>query len=257
MSIQPKDEKVIVVFLGPLGTFSHKAATSIYKRQIEFAEKESVGDVLEALNRGECNYAVVPVENTIGGLAGDFEKYLNMILDCGDVSIVYEVNLPIRQTLMGLPGTNIKDIRKVYSHPQGLAQGKEWMKENLPGVETVEVDSTAEGARIVSETQDPSWAAIAAPSAAEVFNLQVLAENIQIITTNVTRFYVLTKGGSIERTGDHALISVKCGADKIPALMGNIDKNGCRLVSIHERSAKTILGEYQYIIELDKTNEKA
>ncbi|MCF0109902.1 MAG: hypothetical protein HUJ57_07555 [Erysipelotrichaceae bacterium] len=244
-----------VAFLGPLGTFSHEAATIVEGKEVEFVEKASVEEVLEALDDGECTYAVVPIENTIGGLTGKDDLYLNMILDRDDVTVVCEVDLPIRQTLIGMNGAELKDIKKVYSHPQGLTQGKEWMEENIPDVETEVVNSTAEGVKIVSELQDKSCAAIASPAAAEVFDLSILAENIQIITTNVTRFYVVTKG-TADMSGDHALISVTCRAEKLPELMKKITDNNASLVSVHERPAKTVLNEYEYVIELSNANEK-
>ena len=92
----------------------------------------------------KSKYAVIPQENTIGGAVTD---YVDILISQTDVSVVGEVELPINQNLLTLPDTDISGIRTVYSHKQGIAQGKEWLETNLPDAEIIEVSSTAKAAR--------------------------------------------------------------------------------------------------------------
>lgn len=247
-------QNAAVAFLGPYGTFSHEAAAIAPGENVQLIEAATVEEALELLDSGACAYAVVPIENTIGGPAGKSELYLNMLLDREQISIVAQIDLPIRQMLIGLPGAQLSQIKTIYSHPQGFAQGKEWLSANLKDAECITTDSTAGGVKTVSELQDPACAAIAGPVAAEMFGLDIIAENIQIITTNVTRFYIVTAQEPKTETGDHAFISVICDAGELPRLMDGLTSVGCRLVSLHERSAKSVLGEYQYSMELENVD---
>ena len=106
--------------------------------------------------------------------------------------MVGEVVLPISQTLMGVPGATIADIKTVCSHAQGLTQSAGWRSEHLPDAEAVEMASTAAAASYVAEQGDKTIAAVAAPGAAPLYGLEVLAENVQITDANKTRFYVLS-----------------------------------------------------------------
>ncbi|MDO4621317.1 MAG: prephenate dehydratase domain-containing protein, partial [Lachnospiraceae bacterium] len=143
----------------------------------------TVSETVDALLAGNSDYAVIPQENTIGGPVID---YVDTLISQKDVSIVGEIELPIRQNLLGIAGTDLSDIQTVYSHKQGILQGANWLQENIPQAEVIEVSSTAEGAKMVSESQDPSEAAIASAACVPVYQLEMLAESIQENDNNVT-----------------------------------------------------------------------
>ena len=124
-----------------------------------------------------------------------------------------------------------------------------WLEANLPDAEVVEVSSTAEGAKMASECSDHSAAAIASTQAAKVYALDVLAENIQQNTDNVTRFYVVSDGGPSPEASDCTTFTATVSASALPDMLKELDAQGMTLVSIHDRPAKTTLGQYVYVVE--------
>ncbi len=151
-----------ISYLGPEGTYTQEACQNFFDNNSSYIPYTTVPEAVEALTSGESDYAVIPQENTIGGAVVD---YVDTLIGTESVSVVGEVELPISQNLLVLPGTELSDIKTVYSHKQGIAQGKEWLSKNLPDAEVIEVSSTAEGAKMVSEGSDKSCAAIASAEA--------------------------------------------------------------------------------------------
>lgn len=179
----------IVSYLGPEGTYTQEACEKFFGKRCIFKPFKTVNDAVKALKEKNSNYAVIPQENTIGGAVID---YIDTLIAQTNVSVVGEVELPINQNLLALKGAKLSDIKKVYSHKQGIAQGKDWIKGNLPNAEVIEVSSTAAGAKMVSESKDISCAAIASVGSSKVYKLNILARNIQNNDNNKTRFYVLS-----------------------------------------------------------------
>ena len=237
-----------ISYLGPKGTYTEEACQHFFEKHGEYLPYENVDAAVEALVKGESNYAVIPQENTIGGAVID---YVDTLIGETKVSVIGEVELTINQNLLVLSDAQLSDIRTVYSHKQGIAQGKAWLEKNLPDAEVVEVSSTAEGARMVAEGQDKSCAAIASAGCSEVYGLDILAENIQENESNKTRFYVLTCAEPQTAQSDRlAFIATGSVAD-LPALMEELDDREITLVTIHDRPLKTELGEYHYLIECE------
>lgn len=236
-----------VSYLGPEGTYTQEACGVFFDGQGSYVPCETVGDAVEALVKGESSFAVIPQENTIGGAVID---YVDILIANADVSVVGEVELPINQNLLVLPGAEASDIKTVYSHKQGIAQGKEWLAANLPEAEVVEVSSTAEGAKMVSESGDKSCAAIASAACAEVYGLDIYAKAIQNNDSNKTRFYVLSRQEPATAAAERTAFIAEGSADDLPELMAAADELGVSLVTIHDRPKKTELGEYSYVIEL-------
>ena len=166
-----------------------------------------------------------------------------------NISIVGEVELPISQNLLTKPGAELSNIKTVYSHKQGIAQGSEWLKKNLATAEVVEVTSTAEGARMASEAQGNDCAAIGSAVAAGVYGLEVAADNIQMSDTNKTRFYVLcTREPSKEPAGRMAFLASGKASD-LGKLLEDVKSAGATVIAAHDRPRKTELGEYTYLVE--------
>ena len=179
-----------VSYLGPAGTYTEEASKLFFSENAVLSPQTTVDEAIAELNAGNADYAVIPQENTIGGAV---TNYIDALIKQQNVYVIGEVVLPISQTLMGIPGTELADIQTVCSHAQGITQSAEWRSQNLPEAVTEEKDSTAAAASYVAETGDKTIAAIAAPGAAELYGLEVLAENVQITMENKTRFYVLAK----------------------------------------------------------------
>ena len=237
-------ENAVISYLGPEGTYTEEAAKYFFSSEGSFIPKATVDDAIADAASGVSDYAVIPQENTLGGAV---TNYVDALLSREDVYVVGEVIIPISQTLMGIPGTKLSDIKTVCSHAQGIKQSEQWRRENIPDAVTEEKGSTAAAAAYVAEQQDKSVAAVAAPGAAELYGLEVLAENVQITDANKTRFYVLSR----ERVtgGMNAVFAAKCGADMIDDIIIGIHNTGAELVTIHDRPEGSKLGMYNYIIE--------
>ena len=239
-------ENAIVSYLGPEGTYTQEACGVFFGDDGTYEPYSTVSDAVDALEAGDADYAVIPQENTIGGAVTD---YVDIVLTHEDLSVVGEVELPINQNLLGIPGAELNEIKTVYSHKQGIAQGKDWLGKNLPDAEIVEVSSTAEGAKMVSESGDKTCAAIASAACVEVYGLEMLAEAIQENDSNKTRFYVLSKGKPMVETAQRLAFVASGSAKDLPSLMKEINTQKMTLISIHDRPMKTELGEYRYLLE--------
>ena len=180
-----------VSYLGPEGTYTEEATLFFFPEASELLPEATVQEAILDVLEGKSTYAVIPQENTLGGAV---VAYVDALIAQEDVQVVGEVILPINQTLLGVPGATLADIQTVCSHTQGLTQSEKWRSENLPEAKAEEMASTAAAASFVAEQGDITIAAIAAPRAAELYGLSVLAENVQISDANKTRFYVLAAG---------------------------------------------------------------
>lgn len=243
----PEDAKIS--YLGPAGTYTEEAARFFFAAG-EFRPKETVEEAIADVTAGAADYAVIPQENTLGGAV---VNYIDALIAEKNVSVVGEVILPISQTLMGVPGASVENIRTVCSHAQGIAQSAQWRQEHMPDAVTEEMASTAAAASYVAETGDPTIAAIAAPGAAELYGLSVLAENVQITDANKTRFYVLSLSKP-EAQGEgqtHAVFVSSCAASQIDDIIVELHNAGAELVTIHDRPEGSQLGVYHYILEVE------
>ena len=240
-------DSVRVSFLGPKGTYTEEAAQFWFRNGEELLPKDTVNDAIDELLTGTADFAVIPQENTLGGAV---VNYVDALIAAENTYVVGEIVLPISQTLMGIPGTTLSDVRTVCSHAQGLTQSAQWRAAHLPEAETREMGSTAAAASYVAEQQDHSIAAVAAPGAASLYGLEVLAENVQITDANKTRFYVLS-GSPLEEEGlTHAVFVAACDGNRITEILAVLRDNGLELVSLHDRPEGSRLGRYYYVIEV-------
>ncbi|MGN0706630.1 MAG: prephenate dehydratase [Faecalibacterium sp.] len=244
----------VVSYLGPAGTYTEQAAERLFPQGAALQPRETVSDAVRDVLNDVADFAVIPQENTIGGPVYD---YLDELLSHEELFVVGEVELPIRQALLASPGTDLAAIQTVYSHKQGIAQGKDWLQINLPNAQVVEVSSTAEGARLAADCNDGTAAAIASTQAAKVYGLEVLAENIQLNDSNVTRFYLVSDEYIPIEAPDRMTFSAMGPAQALPDLLKAMDEQGLTLVSLHDRPAKTTLGQYVYLVECSGGGQKA
>ena len=241
-------EQARVSYLGPAGTYTEEAAQFFFPDASEFLPESTVPEAIADVAAGNADYAVIPQENTLGGAV---TNYIDALIASEDIFVVGEVILPISQTLMGIPGASLEDIRLVCSHAQGIKQSEGWRKEHLPDADTQEMDSTAAAASYVAESGDKTIAAVAAPGAAKLYGLSVLAENVQITDANKTRFYVLSSSRMKEESHKHAVFVAACEANRIDDIIVEIHNTGLEFVTIHDRPEGSRLGSYRYIIELE------
>ena len=236
-----------VAYLGPEGTYTEEATRFYFRGDETLIPKETVNDAISDLLAGEADYAVIPQENTVGGAV---VNYLDALIGAEQAFVVGEVILPISQTLMGVPGATLADIKTVCSHAQGLAQSAKWRSEHLPNAEAVEMASTAAAASYVAQTGDRTIAAVAAPGAAALYGLEVLAENVQITDANKTRFYVLSRQGLGDQGLTCAVFVATCEAEQIDDIILQLHDAGLEMVTLHDRPEGSALGKYHYVIEV-------
>ena len=182
-----QQEPLKIGYLGPEGTFSQQAVHKQFGHSAKGLPLASIEEVFDEVAAGNADFGVVPVENSG---QGTIQSTLDMFLT-SPLKICGEVELRVHQYLLSRTG-RIEDIERVYSHGLSLAQCKQWLRENLPGVEKHAVVSNAEAVRRAKKSDDA--AAIAGENAAHVYGMQVLAGPIEDRSDNTTRFLVIGRG---------------------------------------------------------------
>jgi arogenate/prephenate dehydratase len=176
-----------IAFQGATGAYSEAAALRAWPHAQTLAQAE-FDDVFSAVSSGRASHGILPVENSIGG---SIHRNYDLLLE-HDLPIVAETELPVVHNLLALPGTAIDQVRRVFSHPQALAQCERFLR-TLPDVEIVATYDTAGSARIVREQGLRDTAAVASARAAEVFGLEILRSGIQDYQENITRFILIAQ----------------------------------------------------------------
>ena len=234
-----------VAFLGPPATFSHLAALQQFGLSAELVPQKSIPAVFEEVEKGRALYGVVPVENSTEGVVS---HTLDMFVE-SELTINAEVLLEVSHFLLSRTG-RMEDIRKVYSHPQPLAQCRVWLADNLPNMPLVDVASTTLAAQIVSE--DYTAAAIASEYAATLYNLKIVKERIEDQVNNITRFLVIGKKamdrGSDDKTS--LMFSVKDEPGILYRMLEPFAKRGLNLSKIESRPFKKKAWEYIFFLDL-------
>jgi chorismate mutase/prephenate dehydratase len=234
-----------VAFFGPKATFTHQAAQQQFGLSAELVPQKSIPAVFEDVEKGLAQYGVVPVENSTEGMVS---HTLDMFME-SELKINAEVMLEIHHYLLSRTG-RMDDIKKVYSHPQPIAQCRNWLADNLPNVPVVDVASTAVAAQIVSE--DYTGAAIASELAASMYDLKVVRERIEDQVNNFTRFLVIGKKLA-DKSGDDKtslMFSVKDEVGILYRMLEPFSKRGINLSKIESRPLKKKAWEYIFFLDL-------
>lgn len=245
-----------VAYLGPAGTFSEDALLdAVGADPIDDVPKPTIFEAIQAVSSGEVELALVPFENSI---EGSVRVTLDALaFDVEGVAIVGEHDHPVRHALISKPGVGLEEIEVVLSHPQANAQCARFIRERLPEAQVRAVSSTAEAVRSVSLATG-SWAALGAPSAARLYDCEVLAEGVEDAPDNVTRFVWLAREGEEgDREGeDHrtTLVFSELGADHPGALVEALTEFSSRevnLTRIESRPLRQGLGRYMFFVDLE------
>ena len=237
---------VPVAFFGLTGSWTHMAARRVFGADADFRENSTIAQVFEAVSDGSAQFGVVPIENsTEGGVNQTVDELLSR-----ELHVHGEVVLDIAQCLLGL-SRDLSQIKRVLSHPQGLAQCRRWLAEHLPNAEQVASLSTTAAAR--EAAQDPHSAAISNALAGELNGLIVIRESIQDSAENATRFVVIAKSDA-ERTGHDKTSLVFSTAHTRGALrqvLEIFDRAGLNLTRIESRPAPGRRWEYVFLTDLE------
>ena len=174
-----------IAYQGETGAFSEAASRQV-DASAELLPCKSFEDVFSAVDAGAADFGVLPIENSIGG---SIHRNFDLLLE-HQLPIVGEVEVPVVHHLLALPGRSIADVKRVYSHPQALAQCDRFLR-TLSGVEIIATYDTAGSAKMIADQKLGDAAAVASERAAQVFGLEPLRSSIQDYETNTTRFLVV------------------------------------------------------------------
>jgi chorismate mutase / prephenate dehydratase len=247
-----------VAFYGPVASFTHQAALAHFGGGIAAVPVTTIPDVFDEVERGKVQWGIVPVENSA---EGSVKTTLDRLIST-PLTIRAEVYLRVRHCL--LASTTDRDaIRKVYSHPQALAQCQVWLRTNLPGVPRVEVENTAGAARRVRE--DKQGAAVASLLCAETYGLNVLAEGIEDTAGNTTRFLVIGAkvgkkgGGSTGRDKTSILFGTPHSPGALQRALTPFAESGLNLLRIESFPMRDRMWEYLFFVDFagHEAEEKA
>ncbi|GEC71085.1 prephenate dehydratase [Flavobacterium flevense] len=242
-----------IAIQGILGSFHHQVAQEYYEQNVVVDECLSFDELVDSLLSGKSTQAVMAIENSIAGPI--IPNYA--LIDKNNLHIIGEHYLRIHQNLMALKGQSIADIKEVYSHPMALLQCMDFLKQ-YPHIKLVEDKDTAETARRIQENQLNGIAAIASKTAAEMYDLEILAPEIQTIKNNMTRFVIINKENSFVPENEINRASLKFELDhKRGSLAAVLNvMSDCKMNLTKIQSLPKIETPWKYSFFVDVTFEK-
>ena len=238
-----------VAYSGTEGAFSHIATTKLFPdaQKIPFSNFEKA---YRAVEKGECDAVVLPVENSSNGEVGEVTD----LLFAGSLYVNGMFELAVSHDLLVCKGATLSDIKTVISHPQALGQCSDYIEAR--GFEMKEFSNTALAAKWVAENGDKSVAAIARAEAADIFGLSVLETNINKSRNNTTKFLILTPVQHLHKTTDGVLNSilmftVRHEAGALARAIDVIGRHGFNMKALRSRPMKELLWQYYFYVEAE------
>jgi len=244
------EKSMTIAYLGPEATFTHQAAVQKFGSSLRYTPQNTIADIFTEVAKNRAEYGVVPVENTTEGVV---THTLDMFVD-SNLRIVAQIILPIQYCLAG--EARLKDVQRLYVHPQALAQCRLWVQRNLPKAEIMETSSNARSAELASQPEKALRGKVAAITgflAAEKYNLKIIERNIQDFTDNATRFLVLGRqcGPATGRDRTSVMVSI---ADEVGALyhvLALFWRYKLNMTKIESRPSKRKAWEYFFFVDCD------
>ena len=236
-----------IAFLGPVGTFTEEAAL-LHDPQGDLEAFPSIPAVALAVASGTVEEGVVPIENS---LEGSVTHTLDILIQESRLSIRRELVLSIEHFLMAEPGTRAAEVQTVYSHPQALAQCRDFLERCFPKAQLVASLSTVAAVEDMKKSPTPA-AAIAPRRAADLYGTEVLAQEIQDNTSNVTRFIILASTDHPPTGNDKTSLCFSFEADRpgiLYKVMGEFAQRKINLAKVESRPTKQSLGQYIFLID--------
>jgi len=240
------EQPLRIAYFGPEGTFTESAAKKHFGSAPNFAALATIDEVFRAVESGNADYGVVPVENSTEGAVG---RTLDLLLQM-PIKICGEVMLRIHQHVLS-KAERLQDVKRLYSHAQSLAQCHEWLNGHLPNLPRVPVASNAEAARMASE--DAESCAIAGEAAAGRYGLNRLAQDIEDDPNNTTRFLVIGMhdAGPSGRDKTSIVCSSQNKAGAVYSLLEPLARHGVSMSKFESRPSRTGLWEYVFYVDVD------
>ena len=239
------EQPMKAAYFGPAGSYTHAAALKHFGNSVTAVPLGAIDEVFREVASGAADFGVVPVENSTEGV---INHTLDMFLQsplriCGEVELRIHHNLLSRESEQGA-------VRRIYAHPQSLAQCREWLDANLPGVERKVVSNNAEGARMAAE--EPGTAAIAGSCAADLYELDYLEQNIEDEPDNTTRFLVIANR-DVPASGEDKttlLVSAHNRPGALSHLLEPLARHGISMSRIESRPSRRGMWDYVFFIDI-------
>lgn len=254
-----KDNALSIGYLGPPGSFCEEATIRLVRSGIVYdliasslIPGRTIRELIVSVENGSLPAAVVPIENSI---EGSVSETLDLLVRSEDLFIQCEITIPVSHNLLIWGSNKSRPVEEILSHPQALAQCRNYILRRFPGVRERATTSTAEAAREVSSRKDsgPVAAAIGTLRAAELYGLSVVDIDIQDVQENETRFVLLAKSATTRSTGrDKTSIAFSTMRDRPGALYSILEefaKRSLNLTKIESRPTKRMLGEYIFFVD--------
>lgn len=252
-----------VAFLGPAGTFTDEALRASAPGAVDQLPRPTVHETVMAVQTGEADLAVVPIENSLeGGVAATLDALAG---EAEGVRIAGEVVHPVSHCLVAAGRMELGAVERVVSHPQATAQCAAFLRERLAKADRVDVGSTAEAVRQVMGADQRSWAALASRLAAELYGAEVLAEGVEDHPHNHTRFVWLRREDAVspfaDRTAEKTSIVFWGAGDASPGwlvgVLGELAGRRVNLTRIESRPRRGRLGHYMFFCDLEGGQDQA
>jgi len=238
------EEDLKIAYLGPAGTWTHQAALRKFGQSVTCLPQPSFADIFEQVSRGLVDYGVVPIENSTEGAV---THTLDLFAE-SPLKIYGQVMLPIENNLMAKCGR--KEIKRIYSHPQVIAQCRSWLGRNFRKIPAVEISSTAAAAELASK--EKGAAVLGGGLLAELYGLDILEGAIQDIATNTTRFLVISHK-TCPPTGDDrtsVMFSVRDEPGSLHKALEPFEKFSINMSKIESRPSKRRAWEYFFFVDV-------
>jgi len=245
------EKELSIAFLGPLGTYSEEAALKQFGQGCQAVVCDSIDEVFRAVASSRVDYGVVPVENSTEGAVG---LTLDLLLS-SNLKVCGEVMLPVHHCLLS-GQSDISKISQIFSHSQSLSQCHEWLNKALPKAHREPVVSNARAAQMAEElvvAENTFAAAIASKRAAEVYGLNILAENIEDNPDNTTRFLVLSRHEVMPSGNDKTslVVSAKNKPGAMVEFLEPLARHGVSMTKLESRPSKTELWNYVFFVDIE------
>lgn len=244
-----------IAYLGPEASYTHAAALKHFGSAHDFLGCKTIDAAFSEVQLCQADCAVVPVENsTYGAVDVTLDNLIN-----SELSIDGEILLPVEHALLS-GEDDLANIHKIYAHPQAFAQSRLWLDKTLPAAARIECSSNSQGAKIAAT--DPESAAIAGVNAASHYSLSVLAEKIQDIADNATRFLVIARPQSVEKLLDETVepvsgwaTSLLLSANNRPGALFRLIKpladHGVSMTRIESRPSRKTAWDYFFMLDIE------
>ncbi len=251
-------DELVVAFQGERGAYSELAVRRSFDEDVKVLPCHTFKDAFDAISAGNAKLGVLPVENTLGGTIFDTLDLLNIH---PELTVAGEQKIRVVHNLIVNPGTKIGDIKRVYSHPQGLAQCKEFLSSELKDAEAMSFYDTAGAVEYIKDQKDMNAAAIAGEPAANYYGMEILKEGIETNPSNFTRFYIITREeDAADYKGDAAVDKAAISfsvSDEPGSLMKVLDvlyQNNLNMQKLESRPIPGKPWEYNFFVEVKIEN---